>query len=99
MSDGPNKIFVGGIPKQLNEEHIKEILGAFGDLKAFNLVRDIGNTTESKGYAFCEYVDHNITSAAIEGLNGLMVLDKPLTVRVATSTSQPSGPKTLPGLS
>ena len=39
---------------------IKELLSTFGELKAFNLVKDSG-TTFSKGYAFFEYVDHSVT--------------------------------------
>ena len=39
---------------------MKELLSSFGELKAFNLVKDSG-TTFSKGYCFFEYVDHEIT--------------------------------------
>ena len=39
---------------------MKELLASFGELKAFNLVKDSA-TGLSKGYAFCEYVDLTIT--------------------------------------
>ena len=39
---------------------VKELLASFGELKAFNLVKDSA-TGLSKGYAFCEYVDLTIT--------------------------------------
>ena len=39
---------------------VKELLSSFGDLRAFNLVKDSG-TTFSKGYCFFEYVNHEIT--------------------------------------
>lgn len=39
---------------------VKELLTSFGPLKAFNLVKDSA-TGLSKGYAFCEYVDINVT--------------------------------------
>jgi len=35
---------------------VKELLTSFGQLKAFNLVKDAA-TGLSKGYAFCEYAD------------------------------------------
>ena len=35
-------------------------MASFGELKAFNLVKDSA-TGLSKGYAFCEYVDLTIT--------------------------------------
>lgn len=43
---------------------VKELLTSFGPLKAFNLVKDSA-TCLSKGYAFCEYVDVNISDQVI----------------------------------
>lgn len=43
---------------------VKELLTSFGPLKAFNLVKDSA-TGLSKGYAFCEYVDVNISDQVI----------------------------------
>ena len=39
---------------------VKELLMSFGQLRAFNLVKD-SSTGLSKGYAFCEYVDVSLT--------------------------------------
>ncbi|ETV77526.1 hypothetical protein, variant [Aphanomyces astaci] len=82
VSDGPGKIFVGGLPYQLNEEQVKELLQAFGALKSFHLVKEL-NTNLSKGYGFCEYLDPAITQIACAGLNDMQVGDKILTVRTA----------------
>lgn len=41
-------------------DQVKELLAAFGQLKAFNLVTD-QNTGLSKGYAFAEYLDTSLT--------------------------------------
>ncbi len=35
------------------------------------------------GYAFCEYMDEKITKIACEGLNGMALGDRTLTVRKA----------------
>lgn len=43
VPDSINKIFVGGLPTYLNEEQVQELLTSFGELKAFNLVRDNNN--------------------------------------------------------
>ena len=59
-ASAPNKIFIGGLPNTFTEEDIKSKLEQFGALKAFNLVRD-QVTGLSKGYAFCEYVDPDVT--------------------------------------
>lgn len=48
---------------------MKELLSSFGDLKAFNLVKDSG-TTFSKGYCFFEYVDHELTDLVSVGFAG-----------------------------
>jgi splicing factor U2AF 65 kDa subunit len=58
--DSPYKLFIGGLPNHLSSEQVKELLSAFGQLKAFNLVMDT-NTGFSKGYAFCEYLDSSLT--------------------------------------
>jgi len=62
---------------------VKELLTSFGELKAFNLVKDSA-TSLSKGYAFCEYIDYNITDQAIAGLNGMQLGDKKLIVQRAS---------------
>ena len=41
-------------------QKVKELLSSFGELRAFNLVKDSG-TTFSKGYCFFEYVNHELT--------------------------------------
>lgn len=92
VSDGPNKIYVGGIPPHLGEEQVKELLQAFGTLKSFCLVRDLGEEL-TKGYGFCEYLDPNVTDAAVEGLHNLALGDKTLSVRKASTMSESSLPK------
>jgi splicing factor U2AF subunit len=62
---------------------VKELLTSFGQLRAFNLVKDSA-TGLSKGYAFCEYVDVTITDQAIAGLNGMQLGDKKLIVQRAS---------------
>ncbi|CAI2734545.1 unnamed protein product [Schistosoma spindalis] len=83
VQDSPHKIFVGGLPNYLNEDQVKELLLSFGPLKGFNLVKD-GSTGLSKGYAFCEYVDANVTDHACAGLNGMQLGDKKLIVQRAS---------------
>lgn len=41
-------------------KQVKELLMSFGQLRAFNLVKDSA-TGLSKGYAFAEYVDITMT--------------------------------------
>ncbi|KAJ4454800.1 putative Splicing factor U2AF 50 kDa subunit [Paratrimastix pyriformis] len=83
VADSPNKIFVGGLPSYLTEEHIKELLATIGPLRSFNLVRDAA-TGNSKGYAFLEYLDPSLTDAACSGLNGIKLGEKTLIVQRAS---------------
>ncbi|XP_067137156.1 splicing factor U2AF 50 kDa subunit isoform X2 [Centruroides vittatus] len=99
VQDSPHKIFIGGLPNYLNEDqvgqlNVKELLMSFGQLRAFNLVKDSA-TGLSKGYAFCEYVDTSITDQAIAGLNGMQLGDKKLIVQrasVGAKNSQMNAP-------
>ncbi|KAL3424796.1 U2 snRNP auxilliary factor [Phlyctema vagabunda] len=89
--DTQNKISVSNIPLYLTEEQVTELLVSFGDLKAFALVKD-SSTDESRGIAFCEYVDPAATDIAVEGLNGMELGDKHLKVqRASIGNTQVSG--------
>ncbi|KAI9236638.1 MAG: hypothetical protein BYD32DRAFT_369523 [Podila humilis] len=90
VPDSENKIFIGGLPLYLNDEQVIELLTAFGELKAFNLVKE-GNVGASKGFAFCEYVDPNLTDVACQGLNNMMLGEKKLVVQRASVGSSRQG--------
>lgn len=81
--DTPNKISVTNIPPYLTSEQVLELLNSFGELKAFSLVQDRG-TEESRGIAFCEYLDPASTEVAIKGLDAMELGDRHLKVRKAS---------------
>ena len=83
VPDTANKVCVSNIPLYLTEEQVTELLTSFGPLKAFALVKDRG-TEESRGFAFCEYIDPANTAIAVEGLNGMELADKILKVNLAS---------------
>ncbi|KAH0900639.1 hypothetical protein HID58_040142 [Brassica napus] len=80
--EGPDRIFVGGLPYYCTELQARELLEIFGALKGFDLVKD-RETGNSKGYAFCVYQDVAVTDIACAALNGIKMGDKTLTVRRA----------------
>ncbi|KAK9666772.1 hypothetical protein RND81_14G210100 [Saponaria officinalis] len=87
--EGPDRIFVGGVPYYFTESQIRELLESFGPLRGFDLVKD-RETGNSKGYAFCVYSDPSVTDVACAALNGIKMGDKTLTVRRANQgTVQP----------
>ncbi|KAB2084047.1 hypothetical protein ES319_A05G308200v1 [Gossypium barbadense] len=80
--EGPDRIFVGGLPYYFTEAQIRELLESFGPLRGFDLVKD-RETGNFKGYAFCVYQDLSVTDIACAALNGIKMGDKTLTVRRA----------------
>lgn len=98
VADTVNKLFVGGLPTYLTDEQVIELLKSFGDLKSFNLVKEgSGETGVSKGFAFCEYLDPNVTDMAIQGLHEFQLGDRTLVVQRAM-TGRGTQPYSLPGL-
>jgi hypothetical protein len=45
---------------QTNDRQVRELVSAFGELRAFNLVKDLA-TGNSRGFCFFEYTDTNLT--------------------------------------
>ncbi|KAK4258296.1 hypothetical protein QN277_007757 [Acacia crassicarpa] len=74
--DSPDKIFIGGVSKDISSEMLMEIAGAFGTLKAYHF----GAEDTDEHCAFLEYADHSVTLKACAGLNGLKLAGKVLTV-------------------
>ncbi|CAA0836727.1 Splicing factor U2af large subunit A [Striga hermonthica] len=87
--EGPDRIFVGGLPYYFTEAQVRELLESFGPLRGFDLVKD-RETGNSKGYAFCVYQDLSVTDIACAALNGIKMGDKTLTVRRANQGVQPN---------
>ncbi|CAD6255765.1 unnamed protein product [Miscanthus lutarioriparius] len=87
--EGPDRIFVGGLPYYFTEAQVRELLESFGPLCGFDLVKD-RETGNSKGYAFCVYQDLNVTDIACAALNGIKMGDKTLTVKRANQGEQES---------
>lgn len=81
VADSPNKLFIGGIPTYLNDEQVMELLKSFGELKSFNLVKESAGV--SKGFAFAEYLDPEVTDMAIQGLHNFSLGDRNLVVQRA----------------
>nr|KAJ0199534.1 hypothetical protein LSAT_V11C600308620 [Lactuca sativa] len=69
-AEGPDRIFVGGLPYYFTEVQIRELLESFGPLRGFDLVKD-RDTGNSKGYGLCVYEDQAATDVACAALNGL----------------------------
>ncbi|KAJ1676668.1 hypothetical protein EV182_007725, partial [Spiromyces aspiralis] len=90
VADTPYKIYVGGLPTTLQDEQIIELLQTFGPLRSFSLVKD-SVTGMSRGFAFCEYADMNVTDIACQGLNGMELGDRRIVVQRASIGARQHG--------
>jgi len=84
VTNGPGKIFIGGLSYNLTDDQVMELLNVFGPIKGFHQVRD-PSTGTSKGYGFCEYVSPSSAEAAIAGLHNMPFGEKLLSVRASTT--------------
>ena len=76
------RIYVGNLPKTLNDAQLKELAVPYGTIVASNVAtdRDGGG---SRGFGFVEYSNADEGRAAIAGLNGRDVSGQALTVNEA----------------
>ena len=89
VTNGPGKIFIGGLSYNLTDDQVMELLSVFGPIKGFHQVRD-PSTGTSKGYGFCEYVNPASAEAAIAGLHNMPFGEKSLSVRASTTVAPPT---------
>jgi splicing factor U2AF 65 kDa subunit len=76
--DSIHRIFIGGIPREMDETMLRELFQTFGALKTLTVNKGPDGTP--KGFAFCEYVDTNVTDNAVAALNGISLFNRSLTV-------------------
>ena len=80
VEDSPFKLFIGGLPHEMTEEQVKQLLQRFGKLKSFHLVKE-RSERNSKGYAFCEFTTEEATQACVKGLNNVTMGHRTLNVK------------------
>jgi splicing factor U2AF subunit len=95
VPETPNRLYIGNLPDYLDGEQVNELLSSFGSIKAFELMMD-KETGESKGYAFCEYEDNEITELAEQGLNDMELGDNKLVVKRTSEIQRDSAASLVP---
>lgn len=76
------KLYIGGIPGEMDEMGLAQLVGIHGDIATLTIVRD-KQTRKGKGYAFVEMVSEAGAAAAINALNQTRFGEKVLDVRPA----------------
>lgn len=84
------KIFVAGLPYDLDDAELMEIFEKFGAITSARVAID-KETGKSKGFGFVDMPDAAEAKDAIESLNDISLGKKPLVVKQAEEKSSPSG--------
>jgi RNA recognition motif-containing protein len=76
------KLFVSGFPLDITEIELAKLIAPYGDIATMKIVRD-KKTRICKGYAFIEMETEEGAEQAIEALNGNLMQDRELTVKIS----------------
>ncbi|HLY70306.1 MAG TPA: RNA-binding protein [Puia sp.] len=76
------KIFVGGLPFDMDDQEFKEIFEDYGTVSSAKVIQD-RDTGKSRGFGFVEYIEKSSAENAIARLNGGELEGRKLTVNVA----------------
>ena len=90
------KIFVAGLPYDLDDAELEEIFEKFGTVTSAKVAMD-KETGKSKGFGFVEMMVTSEARDAIEGLNDISLGKKPLVVKEAEERSGPPSGGGRPG--
>jgi len=85
------KLYVGNLNFDANEEQVRELFGAYGDVQEVKIVMD-RFTGRSRGFAFVRFDSADSAAKAKEALNGQPFQGKTLVIDVArTEQREPRG--------
>jgi RNA recognition motif-containing protein len=84
------KLFVAGLPYDLDDAELEEIFEKFGTVISAKVAMD-RETGKSKGFGFVDMPDSTEARDAIENLKDISLGKKPLVVKEAEERSAPSG--------
>jgi hypothetical protein len=85
------KLYIGGIPADMDELSLAQMVGLHGDIATMKIVRD-RITRKGKGYAFVEMVNQEGAAAAVEALNNTAFGGEILDVKPADVKQPPERP-------
>ena len=84
------KIYVGNLSYEVTEEELRQEFTPFGEVTSINIVID-KYTGRTKGFGFVEMPSVSEGQAAINGLNGKIMMDRTLIVNAARPRSDSRG--------
>ena len=84
IQEDANKLFIGMISRQVNEDQLKAVFAPYGEIKEIHVIRSTEGA--SKGCAFLKYVSRDSAEYAIQTLHDKVVMEganRPLIVKFA----------------
>jgi cold-inducible RNA-binding protein len=85
-----NRLYVGNLPYGVDDNALMHNFSAFGTVASAKVMID-RDTSRSKGFGFVEMGSDAEAQAAIEGLNGMDVQGRAITVNIARPMEARSG--------
>lgn len=82
MEEQKNKLYVGNLPYTMNDDGLKEIFAAVGEVTEAKVITD-KFSGRSKGFGFVTMADDATAEKAVKELDGKEVDGRPLKVNVA----------------
>jgi cold-inducible RNA-binding protein len=76
------KVFVGGLPFDMDDQEFKEIFEDYGAVSSATVIQD-RETGQSRGFGFVEYLEKSAAENVIARLNGGEIEGRKLTVNFA----------------
>jgi len=85
-------LFVGSLDERVDESMLLECFRAFGNVLSVKVAREgESNTGRSRGFGFVSYDDFEASDAAIEGMNGQYLCNRPIVVNYAFKKDAKAG--------
>ncbi len=84
------KIYVGNLSYEITEEDLRQEFASFGEVTSVSVITD-KYSGRPKGFAFIEMSSVSEGQAAITGLNGKTLRERPLVVNTARPRSESGG--------
>jgi cold-inducible RNA-binding protein len=84
------KLFVAGLPFDVNDQELQEMFEAYGTVGSAKVIMD-RETGKSRGFGFVEFPTDSDAQAAIKALDGGSLEGRQLTVKVAEDKPKGGG--------
>jgi len=90
MSQQNQKLYVGNLNFDANEDQVRELFGSFGEVQEVKIIMD-RFSGRSRGFAFVRMASGDEAGKAKEALNGQPFQGKSLVIDWARSEERPAG--------